>query len=140
MLYTLARPENRKYQDKLRHEVSKLPSPLDFKELCKLPYLDICVLESLRLHSPGPGSLQQRVTPASEPTVLTNNGRSYTLPPSTMVGIQAYSLHRSEAIFGARTDEFLPERWETANETQLQKMKDAWITFGTGARICLGMK
>ncbi|KAF7557741.1 hypothetical protein G7Z17_g477 [Cylindrodendrum hubeiense] len=139
MFFNLALPENREYQEKLRKEVLELSSPLDFKEVCNLPYLNICVLELLRLHAPGPGSLQQRVTPANEKTILESHGTKYELPPGTMVGIQAHSLHRNEEIFGERPDKFRPKRWETANESQMQKMKQAWIPFGTGARLCLGM-
>lgn len=140
LLYTLARPENIKYQDKLRDEVSKLASPLDFKEVCNLPFLNICVLECLRLYPPGPGGLQQRVTPVGESTSLDIDGKVYSLPPNTMVGVQAYSLHRNESIYGAYPDEFLPERWETASEIQLQTMKNAWIVFRSGARACIGIK
>lgn len=140
VLYTLARQENHKYQDRLREEVSKLATPLDFKEVCNLPFLDICVLECLRLYPPGPGGLQQRVTPAGENTVLVSHGKKYSLPPNTLVGIQAYTLQRNESIYGARPGEFLPERWETASETQLKTMKEAWIVFGTGARTCIGIK
>jgi cytochrome P450 len=140
MFYELALPKNRKYQDKIRDEVSKLVDPLDFKSVCNLPYLNTCVLESLRLNPPGPGALQQRVTPPNESSVLSVQGKSYVLPPSTIVGVQAFSIQRKESIFGSRPDEFRPERWESADKAQLQVMKNAWIPFGSGARTCLGMK
>lgn len=140
LLYTLARPENRKYQDRLRDEVCKLASPFDHREVCNLPFLNVCVLECLRLYPPGPGGLQQRVTPVGKTTSLDIDGKVYLLPPSTMVGVQAYSLHRNESIYGANPDKFLPERWETANKARLQTMKNAWIVFGSGARTCIGIK
>lgn len=92
MFYTLAQPKNARYQDKLRKELSTLPIPLNFKDVCNLPYLNILVLEVLRLYAPGPGGLQQRVVPpSSKSTVFTVEGKNYELPSNTMVGIQAYS-------------------------------------------------
>lgn len=139
-MYTLALPRNRRYQDKLREEVSRLSSPLDFKEVCQLPFLNTCVLECLRLYPPGPGGLQQRATPAVGDIALSGNGKKYTLPPGVVVGVQPYSLHRNEDVFGDKVDEFLPERWEEASEARLRAMKDSWLVFGHGARTCLGMK
>lgn len=140
LLYTLARQENREYQEKLREEVSRLSSPLNFKDVCNLPYLNTCVMESLRLTPPGPGAMQQRIVPGNEHLSLKVYGKSYILPPNTVVGVQAYSLHHNESIFGPDSNRFRPERWESANEAHVQKMKDAWIPFGTGARVCLGIK
>ncbi|KAI1107412.1 cytochrome P450 [Jackrogersella minutella] len=138
-LYTLSLPRHHKYQDKLRQEVSQLLWPFDFKAICGLPFLDACTFEILRLYAPGPGSLQQRVTPFGEATSLNIQGQIYVLPPGTTVGIQAYSLHHNEAVFGTAIDEFRPERWEASDEKQLHAMKEAWIPFGSGARTCLGM-
>lgn len=84
--------------------------------------------------------MQQRTIPADEHLPLIIHGKSYTLPPSTLVGVQAYSLHRNESVFGPDSDEFRPERWEAADKAHVRKMKNAWIAFGTGARVCLGMK
>ncbi|KAF2673053.1 cytochrome P450 [Microthyrium microscopicum] len=139
IFHTLALPENRIHQDKLRKELAELPLPLDFKTVCALPYLNILVLESLRLNPPAPGSLQQRYIPGNETAALIIEGKSFVLPGSTLLGIQAYSLQRSETVFGQKPDEFRPERWESPDEVAVQNMKNAWIPFGTGARTCIGM-
>lgn len=57
-----------------------------------------------------------------------------------MVGVQAYSLHRNESVFGPDSEEFRPARWQTSDKERVQAMKEAWIPFGSGARICIGMK
>lgn len=138
MFHELALPENLTCQSKLREEISQLELPLDFRKVCNLPYLDSCVYEILRLHPPGPGSLQQRWT--TEETVLNIEGRTYRIPANTLIGTQAQSLHRSENVFGKDADSFRPERWEDKDELRLRRMKDAWIPFGSGARTCLGMR
>lgn len=140
LIYMLALPECKKYQDRAREEVSKLPFPMDIKQICSLPYLEKCVLEALRLNPPAPGVMQQRTTPANEPTVLVSAGRSYILPPETCVSVQAYSLHRNEDVFGPSPDQFRLERWESEDEAQLRVMKASWIPFGSGARTCVGQQ
>ncbi|KAK2597485.1 hypothetical protein N8I77_012267 [Diaporthe amygdali] len=139
-LYVLSLPKNQQYQERLREEVSQLSWPLDFKAVGKLRYLEMCVLEILRLYPPGPGSLQQRVTPLKEATHVNIQGIVYKLAPGTIVGIQAYSLHRNQDVFGAAPEDFKPERWELVDEERLKAMKKAWIPFGSGARTCLGLK
>ena len=140
MFHTLALPENQKYQARLREEVSRLPRPLDYRDVCNLPFLNICVLEILRLYAPGPGSLQQRMTPPGMPTVVDVGGKTYTIPANTQIGVQAYSIHRNIEVYGKNVNEFWPERWQQGDEVQQQRMRDAWIAFGTGARVCLGMR
>lgn len=49
---------------------------------------------------------------------MVSDRKSYSLPPNTVVGVQAYSLHRNEDIYGDRPDEVLPGvpvRWEMAS-------------------------
>ncbi|KAJ0110304.1 hypothetical protein J7T55_000737 [Diaporthe amygdali] len=119
-LYVLSLAKNQQYQERLRQEVSQLSWPLDFKAV-------------------GPGSLQQRVTPLKEATHVNVQGIVYKLAPGTIIGIQAYSLHRNQDVFGAAPEEFKPGRWEIADEERLKAMKKAWIPFGSGARTCLGL-
>lgn len=55
------------------------------------------------------------------------------------MGISLYSILLNESIFEDPYS-FEPERWlEENNEPEkLQEMKSAWLTFGTGARGCVG--
>ncbi|KAJ5939107.1 hypothetical protein N7466_002241 [Penicillium verhagenii] len=140
MLHTLALPEHKAYQDRLRSEICTLPYPFSFKDVCSLPFLECCAREILRMYSPGPGSIQQRCTPASTRTAITVGDKVYHLPGNTQIGIQQFSLHRNVEIYGDDVDTFSPARWETKNEERLQAMKDAWIPFGYGSRICVGIK
>lgn len=142
LLYSLSLPENARYQARLRAEVSSLSPSADLKELLDLPFLDQCVYETLRLYPPGPGSLQQRATPAGTPTPISVNGHSYLLPPQTIIGCLAYSMGRNSEIYGTDSDAFSPDRWDTStiDESASRLMKEAWLPFGYGARICIGKK
>jgi cytochrome P450 len=55
------------------------------------------------------------------------------------VGISLYSILLNESIFEDPYS-FKPERWlEENNEPEkLHEMNLAWLTFGTGARGCIG--
>jgi hypothetical protein len=57
----------------------------------------------------------------------------------TEVGIPLYSIQLNSSIFEDPYS-FKPERWlEENNEPdRLQRMRLAWMTFGYGARICVG--
>lgn len=140
MLYCLALPENAKYQDRLRAEVSTLAQGINVKDVCDLPFLDQCLYETLRLYAPGPGSLQQRVTPQGKPTSISIRGHTYSLPPHTMIGCLAYSLHRNEEVFQEDIEIFKPERWQEADDVLAHRMRESWIPFGSGARVCIGKR
>lgn len=73
-----------------------------------------------------------------------SNGIS--IPAGTIVGMNAWAVHRDPRIFGADADSFNPSRWlrnpesETAEqyEERLSAMKRADVTFRSRSRTCLG--
>jgi cytochrome P450 len=98
----------------------------------ELPYLSAVIKEALRCH-PAAGLSLERVVPSSGLTV-----GSYSIPPGTIVGCNAWVIHRSESVFGAHTELFRPERWLEANETQRNEMNNMLFSFGAGTRSCIG--
>lgn len=106
--------------------------------------LIICtiVLTGLRVYSAAP-SLLERVVPATTskggPSDEVYDLMGYALPPGTIVGTQAWSMHRDATVFPS-PDTFLPERWlsSTTNEAELEKMGAYMMPFGTGSRMCGG--
>jgi cytochrome P450 len=98
----------------------------------KLPYLDAVIQESFRLH-PAPGLLLERVVPAKGIDIL-----GHFIPGGTIVGCNAWVLHRRPEIFGADVDHFCPERWTDASPDRLREMKATMFQFGAGARTCIG--
>ncbi|TEA14072.1 Cytochrome P450 monooxygenase FCK2 [Colletotrichum sidae] len=111
---------------RLREEVdgyfAENPGP-EHSALSKLPYLQACVDEALRLHPPVPSGVQ-RMTPAEGIDV---DGTF--IPGSTIVQVPTYTMFRDERLFPS-ADEFIPERW--TNRPDLAREPAAFVPFGTG--------
>ncbi|KAF2199259.1 pisatin demethylase [Delitschia confertaspora ATCC 74209] len=98
----------------------------------KLPYLDACIQESFRMHPPA-GLILERIVPPQGMDILGNF-----IPGGTIVGCNAWVLHRRPEVFGQDVDSFRPERWIEASLEQLKVMKATMFQFGAGARTCIG--
>ncbi|KAL5115414.1 hypothetical protein ACEQ8H_006714 [Pleosporales sp. CAS-2024a] len=105
---------------------------LSWPEAQKLPYLDAVVQESFRLH-PAPGLLLERVVPPQGMKILDEF-----IPGGTIVGCNAWVVHRRPEVFGHDVDTFRPERWIDADPDKLREMKGTMLQFGAGARTCIG--
>jgi cytochrome P450 len=136
-MWSLSRPEYKTVQEKLHQELTGVAFPADgvpsIQKLDHLPYLDAVVKEGLRLFAAIPMTLFREVP--AEAKVM--NG--YSLPGGTIVGSQAYSLHRNEEIY-PRSEEFIPERWLNVDkETESCIQRQLWA-FSSGARSCIRQK
>lgn len=98
----------------------------------KLPYLDACITEAFRLF-PAVGLLLERHVPAQGATICGQR-----IPGGTIVGCNAWVLHRRPEVFGDDVDEYRPERWIDANPAKLKEMRATMFQFGAGARTCIG--
>ncbi|KAF5012016.1 hypothetical protein FDECE_1900, partial [Fusarium decemcellulare] len=120
---------------KLREEVlsiagSDTPTASQLKEM---NYMKWCVNESLRLHPVIPTNARVAVRDTTIPRGGGADGQSPLLiPRGTAMFYNVYAMHRSEAVFGAHADEFIPERWED--------LRPGWgyLPFNGGARACIG--
>ena len=104
-----------------------------------LPYLDACVKESFRLH-PAPGLPIERVVPAQGAEIAGNF-----VPGGTIVGCNAWVIHRRPEVFGEDVEVFRPERWlvdegkdKADEEKRIKEMGATLLHFGMGARTCIG--
>ncbi|POS80270.1 hypothetical protein DHEL01_v201320 [Diaporthe helianthi] len=120
--------QNPSIQKRLTEELQTLPEDFGNDEAVKLPYLNQVVDEALRLHSPVPGALP-RVVPPEGATLA-----GQYLPGGTIICTQSWSLHRIEDIY-PEPEKFNPDRWAVPTKP----MKDAFMPFGGGSRICLGI-
>ncbi|KAL5348838.1 hypothetical protein ACLOAV_006261 [Pseudogymnoascus australis] len=115
-------------RDALVEELRSLPEEFSEQDLRSLPRLNNVVKETLRLYCAAPSALP-RIVPA-EGVVFSG----HRLPGGTTVSTQAYTLHRNADIF-PDPETFEPSRWTAPTKD----MKDAYMPFGGGSRVCLGL-
>ena len=108
----------------------QLSQPLvRYNEASKLPYLDACCKEAMRLH-PSVALTIPRNVPAGGYEI---NVQFF--PTGTRVGVNAAVIHRDPRIFGQDADDFVPERWLLGDTTNMDRHM---FQFGGGSRTCIG--
>lgn len=118
--------------------VEAIPDPTSFPSLVKLEeirYLTACVRESIRVAMAVPGRLP-RVVPDYKKTnsaPLIVDGMI--IPPGTIVGMSAYSMHTSEELWGPDARSFNPDRWLGDGGKALDQHM---VSFSKGLRSCIG--
>ncbi len=105
---------------------------VSWTESQNLPYLDACIKEAFRMH-PAAGLPLERITP---PQGIEIDG--HFIPGGTIVGCNAWVIHKREEVFGSQVDSYIPERWLDAGKEQLKEMNGTLFQFGAGARTCIG--
>jgi cytochrome P450 len=123
---------NPKIQQRLRDEIKSAEAgqkePLNWHQLEKLPYLNGCLHESVRL-AHGIVTRQPRLAPDEELQY-----GSWSIPRNTPVSMTSVHTLMNEDIF-PNPKEFQPERW--INRPDLDRY---FVPFGKGSRGCLGIK
>ncbi|KAK4089827.1 hypothetical protein Purlil1_5930 [Purpureocillium lilacinum] len=112
----------------LLKELELLSDDFDEQDLKDLPYLNQVISETLRLYPAVPSGLPRLVPPGGAELC------GYALNEGVSVGAQAYSMHRDPEIY-PDPHAFNPSRWASPTRA----MKDAFMPFGKGARVCIGM-
>lgn len=95
LVWSVLRPRHRNVKQKLLAEIESVPIDASLAEISQLKYLQAVINESLRLYGAAPGSLP-RVSP---PGGAKLGGGRYDIPEGTIVGAQAFTVHRDGAIF-----------------------------------------
>ncbi|KAK4209019.1 cytochrome P450 [Rhypophila decipiens] len=112
--------------------------PVKYSAVKGLPYLDAVIKETLRLLAVL-GTTLDRTVPSQGAVV-----GGVHLPAGTVVGCSPYVVHRHEATFGEKVDEFRPERWLVdrdginLSEEKRIAMEHATLSWSHGSRTCLG--
>ena len=121
--------------DRAEHQ-GNISSPVVYDaEAKKLPYLQACIKESLRLMPPITG-ISLKEVPLGGDII-----HGYSLPSGTRVGLAQWAMQRKKNVFGADADVFRPERWLDANvssERHLMMKRSTDLIFATGRYACLG--
>lgn len=120
--------QNAKLERALIDEISTLPVDFTDEHLKSLKLLDNVIKETLRIRSPV-GQALPRAVPVGGAFI-----DDCFIPEGTVVGIPAYSMHRLRHIW-RNPETFDPSRWEEPSK----EMKDSYVPFGGGSRICIGM-
>jgi cytochrome P450 len=123
--------QNLEWQDKLRTEMDGLgvnDEDLPYDRLGDLTLTEMAFKESLRVMAPVP-SLPRRALKAF-------SFGGYDFPVGTFVGVQpAYAHHMPE--YWPEPEKFDPMRFTP--EASKGRHKHAWVPFGGGAHMCLGL-
>ncbi|CAG2176687.1 unnamed protein product, partial [Oppiella nova] len=125
LFYSLAL--NEKCQQKLYEEVNGLDGKYDYESVSKMPYLEACIAETLRLYNPVPAI--NRI--ASEDYTIGNTG--LTIPKGMTVSFDIHALHHSPEYY-PNPERWDPERFMPENRDQLTPY--TYMPFGTGPRNC----
>jgi len=106
--------------------------------LMRLPYLDACVQEALRIMPPGPFGPPR--SSGRTGVIIQNNW----IAPNTTLHMPVYAMHRDPNNFGLG-DKFIPERWlddadvrKSAAVKLLAFNRDAFVPFSAGYSSCVG--
>lgn len=113
---------------KLRAEIATAEVPYDWRQLEKLPLLNGCVHESIRL-SHGVVTRDPRLAPDTE----LQYGQ-WTIPRNTPVSMTTVDVLMNGDIF-PNPEAFVPERWIGSPD-----LERYFVPFGKGSRQCLGIK
>ncbi|CAN0926222.1 Carotene epsilon-monooxygenase, chloroplastic [Linum grandiflorum] len=105
--------------------------PPTYEDVKNLKFLNLCIIESLRLY-PHPPVLLRR---AQVPDVLPGD---YKVNPGQDIMISVYNIHHSSKVW-ERAEEFIPERFGTEGPVPNESNTDfRFIPFSGGPRKCVG--
>jgi cytochrome P450 len=119
------------WQEKLADEADALglgDAPLPYERLADMPLTEMAFKEALRINPPVP-ALPRRA-------LRSFSFGGYTIPAGTMVGINPLFVHRDPSLWPEPL-RFDPLRF--TEENSKGRHKYAWVPFGGGAHMCLGL-
>ncbi|XP_028376832.1 cytochrome P450 4F2 isoform X1 [Phyllostomus discolor] len=130
-LYNLARhPE---YQERCRQEVQQLlgdrePKEIEWEDLAQLPFLTMCIKESLRLHPP-----VTAISRCCTQDIMLPDGR--VVPKGVICVISIFGTHHNPTVW-PDPEVYNPFRFDP--ETAQERSPLAFLPFSAGPRNCIG--
>ncbi|KAH9995211.1 cytochrome P450 [Xylariaceae sp. FL0662B] len=103
---------------------------VSYADAQRLPYLQMCIKEALRIFSPVTQGLP-RTVPAGGITI-----GDRTFPEGTVLSISQWVMHQSTELWGPDAREFNPDRWLREDAAALEKKY--YMPFGAGFESCPG--
>ena len=98
----------------------------------RLPYLDACIKETLRIH-PSTGFMMERIVPAGGAFI-----DGHYVPAGSIVSCSPWVIHRHKPTYGEDIEVFRPERWLESTAEKREIMEKLLCPFGFESRLCLG--
>lgn len=98
---------------------ANLPSPVSWDVAHKLPYLDACIKEALRMN-PAIGIPLERVAPEGGLELCGKYFKS-----GTVLGVNAWVAHQDQEVYGEDAAHWRPGRWIEASEDKRKEMERA---------------
>lgn len=114
------------WQNRVAAEVEQA-GDLDFADVARLRVTRDVFREALRLYPPVPMMVREAACP--------EHFRDRDVPKGSQIVISPWHLHRQERLWEA-PDDFDPARWQTENGKTC--LREAFIPFSAGARVCTG--
>ena len=103
--------------------------------MSKLPYIEACLRETLRLTPTAPAFALQ-VRPDSHEDRVSIGGGKYEVKKGQPVIALLPQIHRDPAVYGPNAELFKPERM--LDEPFSKLPSNSWKPFGNGMRGCIG--
>ncbi|XP_074206633.1 cytochrome P450 4F3 isoform X2 [Camelus bactrianus] len=131
VLYNLAKhPE---YQERCRQEVEELlkdrePKEIEWDDLTQLPFLTMCIKESLRLHPPAP-----TISRCCTQDIVLPDGR--VIPKGVICLISIFGIHHNPSVW-PDPEVYDPFRFDPEHIKGRSPL--AFIPFSAGPRNCIG--
>lgn len=107
-------------QAKLQKELDEALSGADddvayYEQVKRLPYLDACINEALRIHSTSAIGLP-RIAPEGGLTI-----ESVHFPQGAILSVPTFTIHRDKEVWGDDVEVFRPERWFERDHAAIQR-------------------
>ncbi|XP_042639184.1 cytochrome P450 4F2 [Orycteropus afer afer] len=131
ILYNLARhPE---YQERCRKEVQELlrdrrPEEIEWDDLAQMPFLTMCIKESMRIHPP-----VTAVSRCCTQDIVLPDGR--VIPKGVICLVSIFGTHHNPSVW-PNSEVFDPFRFDPENTQKRSPL--AFIPFSAGPRNCIG--
>ncbi|KAH8401409.1 hypothetical protein KR009_005314 [Drosophila setifemur] len=136
MLLLLGR--NPEVQQRLREEIVEhlKDGSIPFEKLNELPFLEACLLETIRLFPPG--FMTSKL--CTEPLELPNKDGPYFKVEKGTVVVIPHSCHMMDEEYFPDPQAYKPDRFMEPDAAKNYRERGVYMAFGDGPRICLGMR
>ncbi|KAK6218188.1 hypothetical protein LQW54_002941 [Pestalotiopsis sp. IQ-011] len=122
LVYHIIRNPEGNHWQRVRNEIQSAQQEgrckdqvVSFADAQRLPYLQACIKEAMRVFSPTPMALARRVPEGG----LTIGDKTFA--PGPLVSVNSWVIHFSTEIWGSDAAEFRPDRWLGENAAALEK-------------------